>query len=244
MTNLQKTVIAWLGAAVLFMLFVFLSASTTQKINTAPATNTVSFGGQGKVLAKPDVAIVDFSIVTESEDSKTAQDQNSAKSKTVIDFLKKQNIDDKDIKTSSYNIFPQYRYPQFDKPEIRGYQVNQMMEVKIRDLDKVSAVLDGVVSAGVNQVNNLRLTIDDPDKLKKEARAKAITDAKNKAANLRKQLGVSLGKIVNFSENVAGSPIPVFFDRAAGGGLGGGGPSVPAGENEVVVDITITYQIK
>src|SRR3990167_7760953 len=236
----------WSGTIVLIILAIFLLTITNRVVNTATTTNTVSFSGEGKVVAKPDIAKVSLSIVTDALTSKVAQDENSKKSKAITDYLKKQNIDDKDIKTTGYNIYPQYKYPQYSgQPTITGYQVNQSMEVKVRDLDKVSNILDGVVSAGANQVNGLSFEIDNPDALKAEARAKAIADAKKKANELKSQVGISLGKIVNFSENTGGYPMPVHFDAKVGGmGGGGGGPSVPTGENEITVSVSITYQIK
>lgn len=228
----------------MIFLIVFFAVKINQISNTAATTNTISFNGEGKVLAKPDIAVLDLSIITEATTSKAAQDDNSKKSKEVTDFLKKQDISEKDIKTTGYNILPQYNYPRFDKPEIRGYQVSQILEIKIRNLDKTSEILDGVVSAGANQVNDLSFQIEKPDELKTEAREKAIKSAKTKAEELEKQLGVHLGKIVNYSE---GGYSPVYFKTEAldsRGGIGGGGPEVPVGENEIVVSVTITYQIK
>jgi len=230
--------------AFLIIASLFLLADTNQKINTAATTNTVSFSGEGKVVSMADVAIVNLSIVTEAATSKSAQDNNSKKSKSVVDFLKKQKIDDKDIKTLSYNIYPQYSYPERENPKISGYQVNQTMEVKIRILEEVSGILDGIVSAGVNQVNSLSFEIDDPEALKADARKKAIEDAKNKAKELEDELGIDLGKIVNFSENTGGYPVPIFYESKADGMGGGGGPSIPIGENEIAVSVMLTYQIK
>jgi len=248
MSNIHKTILTWLAIVFLFFTTLFMIVSIEHKVNTATTTNTVSFSGEGKVLAKPDVAVVQLAIVTEADTSKIAQDENSEKSNRVISFLKNQGIEDKDIKTTSYNIYPQYTYPRFGEPvepEITGYQVNQTVQVKIRDLGKVSGILDGVVGAGVNQVNSLSFEIDDPEELKNQAREMAIEDAKNKADGLKDQLGIKLGRIVNFSENTGGWPIPIY-ERAldSDGGFGGGGPSVPVGENEIVVNISITYQIK
>ena len=239
--------LVWSGTVVMVVLAVFLIASTNQVLNTATTTNTVSFSGEGKVVAKPDIAKVSLSIVTDALTSKAAQDENSKKSKTVTDYLKKQNINDKDIKTTGYNIYPQYKYPQYGgQPTITGYQVNQSVEVKIRDLDKVSNILDGIVASGANQVSQLSFEIDNPEALKAEARAKAIADAKSKANGLKGQVGISLGKIINFSENTGGYPVPIYMKAEVDGrgGMGGGGPSVPAGENEITVNVTITYQIK
>lgn len=252
------------GTAALVVLIIFLLTLTDHISNTATNTNTISFSGEGKIFAVPDIAVVSFSIITEAPTSKKAQDNNSEKSNQVIKFLKDQGIEDRDIKTSSYNVYPQYNYPrpcplsdsQYDitypcvqnETKITGYQVNQTFEVKIRDLEKVSTILDGLVSAGANQVNNLGFKVDNEEGLKEQAREMAIKDAKEKANKLKKQLGIRLGKIVNYSE---GGNYPPFYLKAEaldsrGGGVGGDGPipSVPAGENEIIVNITITYQIR
>src|SRR3990167_8230577 len=258
--------LVWAGTAALVMLTVFLVVTTKQIKNTATTTNTISFTGEGKVFAVPDIAAISFSILTEAITSKKAQDDNSVKSKKVVDFLKSQGIEDKDIKTSGYNVYPQYgNYPRpcplpaqemmMEPPsgttpssypciidniqKISGYQVNQSFEVKVRDLDKISAVLDGLVTAGANQVNNLGFQVDDIEKVKNEARELAIKDAKNKANTLKKQIGIRLGKIINYSEG-GYYPGPMMYDSKAVG-MGGGGevaPSIPAGESEITINVT------
>jgi len=260
----------WAGTVTLTIFSVFLLVMIQKTADTATNTNTISFTGEGKVFAIPDIAMISFSIVTEAKTSKEAQETNSEKSKKGVDFLKNQGIDEKDIKTTSYNVYPQYSYPRPlplgtetqsypaqgssgivypeyypSNPKITGYQVNQSFEVKIHDLEKVSVVLDGLVSAGANQVNHLGFKIDDEEKLKEKARQLAIADAKEKAKNLKKQLNIRLGKIINYSEG-GGYPIHYrleaqAFDKA---GVGGNGPEIPVGENEIVVNATITYQIK
>ena len=253
----------WSGTVALSILSLFLLVAMNQISDTDVTTNTISFSGEGKIFAVPDIAAVSFSIITEAKTSKEAQNQNSEKSKNITDFLKKENIEDKDIKTTGYGVYPQYGYarpcplefieqtspdyyPCLDKTQkITSYQVNQSFEAKIRDLEKISTVLDGLVAAGVNQVNNLNFKVDKEEELKEQARKLAIDEAKEKARKLKKQLGISLGKIVNFSE---GGYYPVYFKAEAldgrNDGVGGGGPEIPIGENEIVVNVTITYQIE
>lgn len=254
MRNGLKITTYALALIFLMILSVYFLVSINQKLNTATTANTVSFSGEGKVLAKPDIAVISLSIVTQALTSKEAQDNNSAKSKAVVNFLKKQDVAEKDIKTTGYNIYPQYTYPRPQSgasylmpidggPKISGYQVVESLEVKMRDLTKVSQILDGVVAAGANQVGQLTYQIDNPEKIKDEARAKAIADAKSKAKSLESQIGIKLGKIVNFSEGFNGYPIPIMLEsRVVGKDLGG--PSVPSGENEIMVSVTLTYQIK
>jgi uncharacterized protein YggE len=247
MDTLQKKLLGWGGIVLMVIVGVLLIVITNQQFNTATTTNTVTFSGQGKVLAKPDVAVIDFSIVTESATSKAAQDDNSKKSKAVTDFLASQGIDAKDIKTTGYNIYPQYDYNN-GKSTLRSYQVNQTTEVKVRDLTKTDDVLTGVVSAGANQVNQFQLTIDKPEQLQEQARQDAIKDAQAKAKVLEDQLGIRLGRIVNFTEDNGGYvPRPMYMmDSAKAVGMGGGAvaPEVSAGQNEISSNISITYQIK
>jgi uncharacterized protein YggE len=228
----------------MIFLVVFLAVEINQVWNTAATTNTVSFSGEGKISAKPDIAIISAGVMTQNADSKTAQDANSQKSKTITDYLKSQGIDEKDIKTSDYNISPQYNYSG-GQSTIVGYQVSENFQIKVHDLTKVSTILSGLVRAGANQVNNLGLQIENPDSLKDQARQMAIEDAKKKAQTLQGQVGIKLGHIVNFSEN-SGVGGPIYYDAKAQGMGGGGGPvpSIETGQNDITVDVTLTYQIK
>lgn len=232
--------------AVMVLLGVFLLVQINHVWNTATTTNTVSFSGQGKVMAKPDIAMVSATVLTQSSNSKTAQDQNTAKSNAVTEYLKGQGIEEKDIKTTGYNIYPQYSYPAYGgQGTITGYQVTQSFQVKVRDLGKLSTILGGLVSAGANQVDNLGLQVENPETLKAQARQMAIDDAKKKAQELKGQVGISLGRIVNFAEGYNGYPVPMYGAAMDARGMGGGGgPVISGGENEIIVDVTITYQIK
>lgn len=242
----QLQLASWLLVAVLALGSLWLLRSIDHMDDARAAGSTIMVSGSGKVSAKPDVAVGEFAISVERDTAQNAQDEASRKSKSVVEYLKKAGIEEKDIRTSGYNIYPQYDYAN-GRSTIRGYQVTQSLTVKVRDLDKANDILDGVVGAGVNQVNSVQFTIDDADKLKAEAREKAIADAKEKARELRGQLGVRLGRIVSFSENTGGYPVPMYDMKAenvARGMGGGGGPELPTGENEITVNVSITYEIK
>lgn len=269
MNNQQKTIAFWLGAVLGVVVIVFFAVSINQKLDTAPTTNQISFTGEGKVSKKPDVAVADFSIITTAVTSKAAQDANTTRSNKVYDFLKKQGIEEKDIKNSSYNVQPQYTYPSTrpyppvspmgmetpvqlypvpdaSQPKITGYQVTQSYQVKIRDSEKVSTVVDGLVAAGANQVSNVYFDFENRDEVIAEAREKAIADAKKRANELRQQIGIKLGNIVNYYEGgYPGMYYAKGMEMSGGGGDGyGGGPIIPPGENEITVTVTVTYQIK
>lgn len=219
------------------------------------AVAQVSFSGEGKVLAKPDIAKFVFTIISDGEALLKVQEENTFHSNRVVEFLKKSGIEERDIKTSSYNIQPQYSSSRpcplggscsdsGKRPKILGYQVGNAFEVKIRALEKSGDIISGVVSAGANEVGNLEFNIDNEEILREEARSLAISDAKKKAAVLAKQLGVRLGRIVSFSES--GFPSPVFykaeslsFDAAAPVS-----PTLERGESEIKANVSITYELK
>jgi hypothetical protein len=257
--NYNLKPLIWASSLVMVLLALFLLVEINQVSNTATTTNTVSFSGEGKVSAKPDIAVISATVMTQGATSQAAQADNTKKSNAVTAFLKNQGVADKDIKTSGYNIYPQYGpsgrpcpisgsgmlYPcSVNQQTITSYQVSQSFEIKVRDLTKVGAILAGLVTAGANQVNNLGLQIENPDALKSQARQLAIDNAKKKAQELESQVGIHLGRIVNFSENSGG--YPGIYDLKASS-VGGGGSSVPTispGENDIISDVTITYQIK
>ncbi|KPJ71326.1 hypothetical protein AMJ50_02425 [Parcubacteria bacterium DG_74_3] len=213
---------------------------------------TLTVSATGEVYKKPDLALVTFSVITEEKTVKEALSENTENMNGVIEFIKSQGIEEKDIKTTSFNIYPRYEwyettgippYPQGERVLV-GYEVHQSLEVKIRDLEKIGDIIQGAIDAGANQIGDLRLTIEKEDEFKKEARIQAIQKAKEQAIELSSQLGVKLVGIINFQESVL---LPRFygFESEVPLGMGGGeAPQIEAGETLISVTVSITYEIK
>lgn len=206
---------------------------------------TISFTGEGKAAVAPDLAEVSLSVFSQGFDLKKVQDENTKKMNAITAFLDEQKIDKKDRQTSQYNIYPRYDWTQSGQ-RFLGYEVRQTLTLKIRDFGKIAPILDQAVAKGANEVGSLIFAVEDKDKVQAEARAEAIAEAKAKAEQLAKDLGIKLGKIVNFQEGGSyPTPVPLYAKEAALG-LGGGGaaPDIQSGENEFVSSVTITYQIE
>lgn len=243
----QLQVGGWVLVVVFTLAAVWLWQSIDQMGRVGNMSDTFSVSGTGKVSATPDIGVADIAITIEAATSTAAQDEANKKSKTVVEYLKNAGIKSADIKTSGYNIYPQYDYTN-GRSRIRGYQVTQSLTIKIRDLDKTNTIIDGVVDAGANQVSSVRFEIDNLDAIKADARKQAIDEAKEKADQLADQLGIRLGSIVSFSES--GDAYPPMY----GYGMGGSAdmmkvnnipaPELPSGQNEISVSVTITYQIR
>lgn len=208
--------------------------------------NTITISGEGKVLAKPDIAVVNVGVIKEDVDLEKVQQSAADIMGQLTKFLKENKIDEKDVKTTSYSISPRYDYREGEQ-KLRGYEVFQNLEVKIRDLGKVGAILSGAASRGANQVGSLTFSVDDPKKAKEEARTMAIKEAKEKAGKLSADLGVSLKKIMSYAENDGGFPPPIYARADFGLGKGGDFPAptpTPSGENEIRITVYLTYEIK
>lgn len=218
-------------------------------------TNVVTVQGTGEVFAVPDTATFSFSVIEEGDTAEAVQEKAAEVANNAIGYLKENGVEEKDIKTIGYNVYPRYEQeyivcitypcPQGER-KLVGFEINQSIEIKVRDTKKAGELLTGVGEFGVEQISGLSFTIDDEDELKREARQKAVTDAQEKAKSLASDLGVHLVRVVNFNEY----EVP-FYARyeigTAGAGYGGDGkvvPEIPTGENRIMSQVNITYEIR
>ena len=216
------------------------------KILDQQNVNQITVSGEGKVYAKPDVAIINLGVKTTASTVAEVTKSNTEKMNAIIEAVKKLNIDEKDIQTTNYNLSPNYNYTEKSGRVFVGYVLDQNIQVKIRDFTKIGDVLSQATAKGANLVGDLQFTIDNPEQFKEEARAKAIAQAKANAENLAKESGISLGKLINVYEN--NYYMPTYNTLK---GLGGGAmdsvavptPTVQPGQQEVDVTINLTYRI-
>lgn len=233
---------------ILLFIYTKLAGPIPFFINSVSTTksDTFSVSGEGKVSIKPDIAVVNVGVVANAQTVKAVQDQLNTSINNVSQAIKNLGISDKDIKTQNYSIYPVYDYN--TKPQkISGYSASTNLETKVRDINKINQVIDAATSNGANQVSGVSFDVDDKSKSQEEARKLAVDDAKKKAQQAAKIAGFSLGKIINYSENLGGfGPV---YDTISAVGLGAGGgavePSkVEPGSNEVVVNVTLSYEIQ
>lgn len=247
--------------ATIIVLGIFLAAQATAGIMGLryigagiTAANTIQVSGHGEVLAAPDVATFSFSVVSLKATVAAAQADATAKQNAASEYLKSAGIDKKDVQTSGYSVQPQYDYQQIvcvtypcpsGKQVLRGYEVRQSTTVKVRDTAKAGDLLAGVGSKGATDVSGLQFTFDDPTGVQAQARGKAIDDAKAKAKVLAKQLGVTLVRVVSFSESSGGyEPQPMYAASMAAGETKVATPDISVGQNKTTDDVLVTYEIR
>jgi uncharacterized protein YggE len=209
---------------------------------------TITINGTGKVNAANDIAVTTISHTNTDMDVGKAQMENKKIMDQAFADLKKLGIADKDLQ-SNYSINPQYNYTQDKGQQLVGYEVRSSITVKIRDLTKISDVLNLAGKYGANGVSGLNFTIDDPENLKDQARRKAVADAEKKAVELSSRLGVRLVAVMSYVEFDGGTPSPMAMykdlamNQAMGMGGGGAPEQVAAGSHDVTMNVSITYKI-
>lgn len=220
---------------------------------TAAAANTITVNGTGQASMAPDVAHISFSVENTSATVSDAQSKTTTQANAAIAYAKSQGIADKDIRTLSYNVTPQYSYPNCgpgiycpsSNGKITGYQVSETIQLTVRNLDNTGTVIGGLGNLQVQNISGPDLTLDDPTAGYDAARADAITNAKTQADTLAKQLGVHLGRIVSFSESSGGGyPVPMYAAMGAAKSADAvASPTIPTGENQYNANVSITYEI-
>lgn len=214
---------------------------------------TISVSGEGEVVAVPDIGTFSFAVSETAQVVEDAQTAVTERTNEIMSFLEEQGIKESDIKTSYYNIYPRYEWrnvqcitePCPDSRVLVGYEVSHGIEVTVRDLDETGALLSGVGSRGATNVSGLNFTFDDDSELQREARQKAISEAKEKARDLARDLDVRLVRIVDFNESRNGvTPIAYDMAKEERGGLSESALSVPTGENKIRSNVTIVYAIR
>ncbi len=221
-------------------------ASTTaaaQELDTS-STADIEVTGTGKVYAKPDTAIASVGVDVTAPQLADALKQAGDAAAKLVAAVKAQGIDDKDIQTSAYNIYPVTTQPkEGEAAKVTGYRVDYEYNVKVRQLENAGKVMDAAIAAGANSVNGLSFTIDDSSRYETEARAAAVKDAQGKATTLAGAAGVKIGRVISMSEQ-GGGVQPMY--RANVQAFGFAAPSaapIESGQNEISVSVEVHFEI-
>ncbi len=194
--------------------------------------------GVGRVSLTPDIARISVGVEVRGSTVSEAKAEVDQSMEAIVASLLELGVAEKDVQTSQYSI---YYEPDF-APEGRStdgqgaYRVSNMVEVTVRDIEKASAVLDGAIEAGANQVYGVTYTVSDDQGWQTQAREEAVADAKARAEEYAQLLGMELGQALSVSE-VIGGQVPFAFERA----LGGGGGGIAPGELEMSIQVQVVY---
>ncbi len=250
----QKSKWQLLGFVILFLLVGNLYFSKDgyplkQSSNNTPL-RTIAVSAQAEVKTKPNLAIVNLGVQAVAPKLSAAIREANTKMNALMEKLKGLGIEEKDMQ-SNISSSPQQDY-ESGKARITGYEVSNSLTLNIRNLEQVSTVLDIALDLGINNISNVTWTMDEFSTPRSQAREIATKTAIQKAEQLAKAAGVTLGKIVSLSENNASNPFTQHLANAAtfeGTGMPkrmaqDQAPAISAGSVAVTVNVDAIFEVK
>ncbi len=201
--------------------------------------------GLGLVEVVPDMATVRLGVASEARGAREAIDENSRAMAAILERLRAAEIEERDIQTSNFSVSPRYDYNRQsgETPRITGFIAQNMVAVRVRDLDRLGTILDEVARDGANSFNGLSFGLQERAPAEDAARAAAVAEARRKAELYAGAAGVTLGAVMTLSESGGAAPQPMMMAvqsmRAASDAV-----PVAAGELTVSARVTIVYAIE
>jgi hypothetical protein len=208
--------------------------------------DTISVSGEGRASVKPDIVKLELGTIIEKKTVAEAQKENTRIMNALSAKLKEFGVDPQDLQTSSYTISPMYDWTD-SKQKLRGYQVQQGLRLKLRDLDKVGDVIGAAGELGVNQAGGIEFTVDEPEAVKAIAREEAMKNAQAKAEALAKITGIKLRRVISFNEGGSEPIYNAMYSKSAMADSAMGAapaPTIQAGSAEYVINANVTYEIE
>ena len=238
------------------MLSIFLAAATLfgsaliWRQLSLSQTTTLGISAAGKVYYKPDVAEVSVSTVTKGIDPDAVQAENDEKMTAIIDYLKNSGIKEEDVKTTGYNLYPEYQQTDngVNTLKIAGYTLSQTIFFKIREIASTPKIVGGLTDKGVNNISGVSFSLSDErfEELKSQAREKAVVKAKQDLEKTKSLYGFRKARLMNISD------YPVYpsatYRDAKDLGMGGaefsGISPIQTGTGELEVTVSLTYELR
>lgn len=207
---------------------------------------TLSVSGTGRATLTPDIAYVTIGVHTEGKDASQAVAQNNSDTQAVIDTLEAAGVDEKDIKTTNFSIYPQQQYDDQGKPtgDIT-YIVNNSVYVTVRDLDAIGDILNAAVKSGANAISGIQFDVEDKTEALAEAQEAAVANAEAQAENLAQAAGLELGEIQSINTFGGAIPFPKY-DGIGGGAAVMEAAAVPVSPGQMIisVEVSMVYAIQ
>jgi uncharacterized protein len=209
---------------------------------TRGAPGTIVVSGTGRVAVEPDVADLRLGVAIARPTVGAARAAAAEAMTAILDAVLGTGVARRDVRTTLLTVQPHYDYRDGKAPLLTGYDLANVVEVTVRDLGVLGAVIDGALAAGATSLDGLSFRVDDPREAEREARTAAVAEARSRAEVLAEAAGVAIAGVVDIVE---GGPQPVWPQpKAARMSLAAdAGTPVEAGTTEIAVTITVTFRI-
>lgn len=221
----------------MILALVFMAQSYGQEIKQVPQ---ISVNGQAKIKVVPDQATITATVETKGSNAKDVKRENDKQIDAVLKVIKKNNIATADYRTQRVALNPQYDY---DKKKT-NYNATQTIEIIVRDLNQYDELMEGLVSEGVNRIDNVVFQSSSLAKHEAEARKLAMKDAQMKALDYVAVLGQKVGRAMTISDNSQTySPQPVFarMKTMEMSDSSASRETLAAGEIEISANVSVSF---
>ena len=190
----------------------YLPSQSLQSNSLLP--HGINVQANSSISVPADLASFNIKIKSREKTVTEARENTARYANRVVDAIKKLNISEDDIQTTSFNIYPETRWIEkkddfgtYSESTIIAYSVENSINVLVRNLDDLGKVIDEATIAGENQIqiNSINFSISNINSYEKKLRENAAINAKNKAQTYVESLGLKLGNL-NYLNEIS-SPI-------------------------------------
>jgi len=215
----------------------------------------IRVSGTGTVSVEPDVAILQVGVEVFAGKVSTARSEASKAMDSVVSVLEKEGVEEKDIQTTRFNIYPRYDYEEvtingkrIGTQVLTGYTVNNTVKAKIYEIDRVGEIIDKSADAGGDyvRINGVDFTVDDPTPYQTEIRKMAVEDAVGKAQQYALLTNVELGPVIELNEVNSGSVHSPYEADYGMRMMAAAAPttSISVGQMEISLTVNTLFAIK
>ncbi len=235
-------------AAAICVCAAFMAPAAMAQTQAAPVVAPVqgtllTVNADGMVEGRPDMATINLGVTTEGQTAQAALQENARRMQALTQALRRADVAERDIQTSNVSVHPQHRYVEGQPPAITGYQANNTVTAKVRDIDRTGRVIDAAIAAGGNTVHGVQFSYQDPDAQLDAARRDAIAEARRRAALYADALGMEIVRVVAVSEGGGYSP-PIPMPVARMEMAQDASTPISPGQIETRVNVNVTFELR
>ena len=198
----------------------------------------------GEANRVPDVVRINAGVMTRAATATEAISQAAARMQSVRATLRRAGVADRAIQTSAINLSPDWRHIETRTPELIGYNAQNQVSVRFRDIANAGRIIDALVEAGANQIDGPMFTIDRPEEGLDEARAQAVTNARARAELYARALGMRVVRVLSVSEAGMGFMPPPQPVMMRGEMAQAASTQVVPGEQTLTVSLTVSFELQ
>jgi len=214
--------------------------------DSAPPAPLAHITTEGLVKAHPDIALINFTILTEAAKAPSASLENAKKADAFLDAVKKFLHEGDTVKSTGYRIMPLYSYGERGKkPNITGFRASNGFQVKIKELGRLGDLIDLATHSGVNDIQGPIWQHSDMDNFIEEASVQALQKAKKMAVALAQSQGMKIKRLQKLSTGSRVVPYPREFQAVPPAGAAEKvATPIEVGEQEIRANIEAVFELE